>query len=96
MFWLSSRKIYNLLRLILATIQRNQGATMSAITDLQDAVTTLADDVATEIAELAAAVAASGGNDPAIVASVERLKELSVALKASVGTPPTTPEPPPV
>lgn len=63
---------------------------MTVLTDLTDAVNTLADDVATEIAALAAAIAASAADetpDAAVAASVQRIKDLSVALKASVAKP---------
>lgn len=67
---------------------------MSAIEDLTAAVSALADDVATEIAELASVVSAPAGNDTAIQASVAKLKELSASLKASVVPAPVVVEPP--
>lgn len=73
------RIILSALRLVLD----NQGRIMSAQDDLDQAITDLATDVSTEIAALAAAIANPG--DPAAVeASVKRLQDLSVALKASV------------
>lgn len=77
-------------RRLLRMILDNQGVIMTVIQDLTDAINVLADDVATEIAALAAAIAASQPDqtpDADVAASVKRLTDLSVALKASVAPP---------
>lgn len=82
------RIILSILRIILIHQATNQGVLMSA---LEDAVTRISADVATEIAALAAAIAAG---DPAVVqASVDKLNALSVALEASVAPPAPAPAP---
>jgi hypothetical protein len=62
----------------------NQEKIMSALTDLQAAVTQLSTDVAAEIAALAAAQA--NGDDAAVEASVANLKALSAQLQSSIAT----------
>ena len=77
------RIVLSILRIILIHQTTNQGVLMSA---LEDAVAKISADVATEIAALAAAVAAG---DPVVTqASVDKLNALSAALEASVAPAP--------
>lgn len=79
-------------RRYLRRILINQEKTMSAMEDLTAAVSALADDVSTEIAALAAAIAKPTTPDTSaeIEVQVSKLKDLSAALKASVA--PVVPE----